>query len=55
MVAVRIFARCIRDKQNQIFQGPNFSAEKFSQSSGRRPVESLKNLFCLSKKIKYKI
>jgi len=38
------------EKQNQIFQGPNFSAEKFSQSSGRRPAESLKNLFCFSKK-----
>ena len=41
-------AENIRDKSNKVFQGRNFSAEKFAQSSGRRPAESFQNLFHLS-------
>ena len=40
--------RKIKEKGNKIFSGPNFSAEKFSQSSGRHPAESPKNLFPFS-------
>ncbi len=37
-----------REIENQAFQGRNFSAEKFTQSSGRRPAESPQNLFSIS-------
>src|SRR3989338_773257 len=37
-----------REKENKTFQGRNFSAEKFTQSSGRRPVESHQSLFSFS-------
>jgi len=37
-----------REKENQILRGRNFSAEKFAQSSGRRPAESPQNLFSFS-------
>lgn len=37
-----------RDKENQTSQGRNFSTEKFTQSSSRRPVESPQNLFSFS-------
>ncbi len=41
-------AERLREKENQTFRGPNFSAEKFSQSSGRRLPESPKSLFSFS-------
>ena len=34
-----------KEKENQPLRGPNFSSEKFSQSSGRRPAESPQSLF----------
>jgi N6-L-threonylcarbamoyladenine synthase len=37
-----------REKANQTFQGRNFSAEKFAQSSSHRPAESLQSLFAFS-------
>lgn len=37
-----------REKGNQTFQGRNFSAKKFAQSSSRRPAESLQGLFPFS-------
>jgi len=37
-----------REKENQTLQGHNFSTEKFIQSSGRRPAESLQSLFSFS-------
>lgn len=37
-----------RENENQASQGPNFSAKKFSQSSGRRPAESPQGLFPFS-------
>jgi len=40
--------RKIREKENQSLKGRNFSAKKFTQSSGRRPVESLQKLFSFS-------
>ena len=36
------------ERVNQTFQGRNFSAKKFAQSSGRRPAESSQSLFPLS-------
>jgi N6-L-threonylcarbamoyladenine synthase len=38
----------LKEKENQTFQGRNFSAEKFTQSSGRRPAESHQSLFSFS-------
>lgn len=37
-----------KEKENQTFNGRNFSEEKFTQSSSRRPAESLKSLFSFS-------
>jgi N6-L-threonylcarbamoyladenine synthase len=37
-----------RETENQTLRGPNFSAEKFSQSSGRRLAESPQSLFPVS-------
>ena len=36
-----------RGRENKSLRGPNFSSEKFSQSSGRRPAETPKSLFSL--------
>ncbi|MFH1284814.1 MAG: tRNA (adenosine(37)-N6)-threonylcarbamoyltransferase complex transferase subunit TsaD [Candidatus Peregrinibacteria bacterium] len=37
----------LRGKENKTLSGHNFSAEKFVQSSGRRPAESRQSLFSL--------
>ncbi|MDR3519280.1 MAG: tRNA (adenosine(37)-N6)-threonylcarbamoyltransferase complex transferase subunit TsaD [Candidatus Pacebacteria bacterium] len=37
-----------RGRENESLRGPNFSAEKFSQSSGRRLAESPQSLFSFS-------
>ena len=42
-----------RGRENQSLQGRNFSAEKFTQSSDRRPVESLQKLFSLPRPMLY--
>jgi N6-L-threonylcarbamoyladenine synthase len=42
-----------RDRENQSFWGHNFSAEKFIQSSGRRPAESPQRLFSLPRPMLY--
>jgi N6-L-threonylcarbamoyladenine synthase len=42
-----------RGKENQSFRGHNFSAEKFIQSSGRRPAESPQKLFSLPRPMLY--
>jgi N6-L-threonylcarbamoyladenine synthase len=42
-----------RGRENQSLQGHNFSAEKFTQSSDRRPVESLQKLFSLPRPMLY--
>ena len=41
-------AESIRNKGNEVFQGHNFSAEKFAQSSSRSSAESPQNLFPFS-------
>ncbi len=41
-------AESVREKENKVFRGRNFSAEKFTQSSGRRLAESPQNLFSFS-------
>jgi hypothetical protein len=45
---IKGFLRQARAKiKKQPLWGPNFSDEKFSQSSGRRPAESPKELFLI--------
>lgn len=41
-------AERLREKENETFQGRNFPAGKFAQSSGRRPAESPQSLFSFS-------
>jgi N6-L-threonylcarbamoyladenine synthase len=41
-------AEGVREKENKVFRGRNFSAEKFAQSSVRRPAESPQDLFSFS-------
>lgn len=41
-------AEALREKGNETLQGRNFSAKKFTQSSGRRPVEPPQGLFPFS-------
>ena len=43
-------AEILRKQKNHFLRGPNFSAEKFSQSSGRRPAESPQKIFSSSLK-----